>query len=61
MFTRILTEFERKQIRAYLKRDGTKDVVIRMLVSRYRRDKQTIFDDIELLDRLVSTYEKHLR
>ena len=59
MFTRVLTDLERRQIRAYLKADGAKQTNIRMIVMRYRRDKQRILDDLKLLDQLLAAYEKH--
>lgn len=59
MFTRILTEFERRKIRSYLKADGEKEVNIRQMIMRYRRDKQRIDDDLKLLDQLLAAYEKH--
>jgi hypothetical protein len=58
MFTRIPTDFERKQTRACLKTDGAKETIIRMLVMRYRRDKQRILDDLKLLDQLLAAYQK---
>ena len=59
MFTRILTEFERRKIRGYLKTDGEKNVNIRQMVMRYRHDKQRILDDLKLLNQLLAAYEKH--
>lgn len=57
--TRILTDLERKRIRRYLKADGEKDVNIRQLVMRYRKDKEKIRDDLALLDQLLKNYERH--
>jgi hypothetical protein len=31
----------------------------RVLIMRYRRDKQRILDDLKLLDQLLAGYEKH--
>ena len=59
MLTRILTEFECRKIRSYLKADGEKNVNIRQTVMRYRHDKQRILDDLKLLDQLLAGYEKH--
>ena len=59
MFTRILTETERRQARAYVKVHGKKNVNVRMSIMRYRRDKQRILDDLKLLDQLLAVYEKH--
>jgi len=54
-----LTEVERRQSRAYIKADGRKNVNVRMIIMRYRRDKQRILDDLKLLDQLLAAYEKH--
>jgi hypothetical protein len=59
MFTRILTEFERRKIKSYLKADGEKDANIRQMIMRYRHDKQRILEDLKLLDQLLAAYEKH--
>ena len=56
MFTRILTEVERKHIRAYLKQDGEKKVEIRKIVSGARKHLPTIRSDLELLDKLLAIY-----
>jgi len=58
MFTRILTDLERKRVRAYLEADGERESVIRALASRARRHAPQIKKDIELLERLMKTYEK---
>jgi hypothetical protein len=57
--TCILTDLERKRIRRYLKADGEKDVNIRQLVMRHRKDKEKIRDDLALLDQLLKNYERH--
>jgi hypothetical protein len=56
MFSRILTDAERKRIRSYLKQDGKKEVLIRQLVSRARRQVPTIRSDLELLEKLLQAY-----
>jgi len=56
MFTRILTEVERKHIRAYLKHDGKKEVKIRMVVYGARKHLPTIRSDLEILEKLLATY-----
>jgi hypothetical protein len=58
MFTRILTELERKEAKAYIKADGAKVTNIRVMIMRYKRDKRQILDDLKLLDQLLATYEK---
>jgi len=56
MFTRILTEVERKHIRAYLKQDGEKEIQIRKVVYGARKHLPTIRSDLELLEKLLATY-----
>jgi len=55
---RILTDLERKRVKAYLKADGERESVIRALVSRARRHIPTIKSDLDLLDRLLITYSR---
>jgi BMFP domain-containing protein YqiC len=59
MFTRILTTRERKLIHAYLSKNGERISAVRQLAYRARRDLTTIKADIELLERLLKTYEKN--
>lgn len=56
MFTRILTDVERKRIRAYLKNDGRKEAPLRMMAYRAKRSLPTIRSDLELLEKLLATY-----
>jgi len=56
MFTRILTERERKRIQAYLRTDGEKSTAIRQLVTRAKQHMPTIRSDLELLEKLLATY-----
>jgi hypothetical protein len=58
MFSRILTDLERKQIGKYLKQDGDKTVNIQVLVSRARKQLPTIKADLDLLEKLLATYQK---
>ena len=58
MFTRILTDVERKRIQKYLKADGEKDVNIRQLAMRSRRHMPQIRADLELLEKLLDVYER---
>jgi hypothetical protein len=58
MFTRILTDLERKRLRAYLKADGKKSSVVRSLSSRARRYLPQIEEDLRLLRELLETYER---
>ena len=61
MFQRILTDLERKRIRAYLKADGERTEAIQNVVSRMRRYGPRIKEDLELLEQLVSVYESHVK
>ena len=56
MFTRILTDIERKHIRAYLKEDGEKKIQIRKVVYGARKHLPTIRSDLELLEKLIQAY-----
>ena len=58
MITTVLTPKERRRIQAYLDADGEKISPIRQLVTRARRYLPNIKDDIALLEKLLSTYEK---
>ena len=58
MFTRVLTDVEKRRIQRYLKADGEKDVNIRQLVARSRKHVPQIKADLELLGRLLATYER---
>jgi hypothetical protein len=61
MFTRILTEPERKAIGKYLKADGKKEVQVRKAVYRARRYLPQIKADLDLLEKLVAAYESHVK
>ena len=56
MFTRILTDVERKRIRAYLKNVGRKETPLRMIAYRAKRYLPTIRSDLELLEKLLQAY-----
>jgi len=58
MFTRILTDLERKRIRAYLKADGVKDSAMRKIASRAKEYMPEIRSDLVLLEKLLATYSK---
>ena len=58
MFTRILTDIERKHIKSYLRQNGAKEVTIRKLVYGTKKHLSTIKADLELLEKLVATYSK---
>ena len=57
MFTRILTEVERKHIAKYLKQDGAKEIYVRKIAYGARKNLPRIKADLELLERLLTTYE----
>jgi hypothetical protein len=56
LFTRILTDFERKKIKAFLKQDGEKNPPVRKIAMRARRDLPTIKADLDLLEALLRKY-----
>jgi len=56
MFTRILTELERRRIQSYLKRDGEKESAIRTIATRAKQHMPSIRSDLELLERLLQAY-----
>jgi len=57
LFTRLLTDLERKRVRAYLKADGERSSIIRALASRARRYTPQIEEDLRLVKELLETYE----
>jgi hypothetical protein len=57
MFTRILTDLERRRINSYLRQDGKKEAPIRKIANRARSHLPKIRADLELLDRLLAKYE----
>jgi hypothetical protein len=59
MFTRILTDLERKRIRAYLKQDGKRDEAIRKLVNRGKTYAPQIESDLALVRELLVAYERN--
>jgi hypothetical protein len=58
LFTRILTDLERHQAKAYIKQDGERTVNVRVLTIRARRYLPKIKEDIELLQQVLETYER---
>ena len=56
MFTRILTELERRRIQSYLKQDGEKKSAIRTIATRAKQHMPTIRSDLELLEKLLRAY-----
>jgi hypothetical protein len=58
VYTRILTELERRQAKAYIKQDGERTLNIQVLVTRCRKHLPQIRSDLELLERLLEVYER---
>jgi len=58
MFTRILTDLERKRIRAFNKADGEKSSALRGLATRCREHLPQIKEDLKLIQEFLATYEK---
>jgi hypothetical protein len=58
MFSRILTDLERRQAKAYLKANGEKTHNIHVLISRTRDYLPQIKSDLELLERLLAAYQR---
>jgi DNA primase catalytic subunit len=58
MFTRVLTDVERRHIAKYLKQNGKKQVYVRKIVYGARKHLPQIRADIELLENLLKTYER---
>jgi hypothetical protein len=58
MFTRILTDIERKHITNYLRHDGEKQIYIRKIVYGARKNLPSIRADLGLIEKLLTTYEQ---
>jgi hypothetical protein len=59
MFTRVLTDLERRRIYEFLGDENSRrDVVIRSLISRARKHVSTIEADLRLLRELARKYER---
>ena len=59
MFTRILTDLERRQAKAYIKQDGQRTLNIKILALRARKHLPLIRSDLDLLEKLVDTYQRN--
>ena len=57
MHPRILSPLEEHQIRAFLKRDGEKNLNIRVIISRAKKQLPKIREDLELLEKLMDHYK----
>lgn len=57
MFTRVLTDLERRQAKDFLKHNGAKTPNVQVIVSRVRKYLPSVKADVDLLERLIETYE----
>jgi len=57
MFTRVLTDLERRQTKDFLKHNGAKTPNVQVIVSRARKYLPKINADVQLLERLIQAYE----
>ena len=57
MFTRVLTDLERRRARDYLRRGGPRTPAVQVIVSRARKYLPKINADVQLLERLIQAYE----
>jgi len=57
MFTRILTDLERKKLLTFVEKDQIPDT-LRLLISRIRRFSPQIEQDLELMHKGLRKYEK---
>jgi len=58
MHPRILSPLEERQIKTFLKQDGEKNLNMRVLASRARKNIPEIKADLELLEKLLQAYHK---
>jgi hypothetical protein len=58
LFTRVLTDLERRQAKAYIKQDGERTLNVRVLAIRARKHLAIIEADVALLKELLETYER---
>jgi len=61
MFTRVLTDLERRQAKDFLRHSNARTPSVQVIVSRARKYLPNIKADIELLERLVQAYEASKR
>jgi len=57
----ILTQDERRAIRAYLKADGERSSRIRQIITRARKLQNSAREDVELIEKLLLAYERNPR
>jgi hypothetical protein len=58
MYTRILTDVERKYVVKYVQRDGVKVIQVRKVVSGARKHLPKVKEDLQLLERLLEVYSR---
>jgi len=58
MHPRLLSPLEERQIKAFLKQDGEKNLNMRVLAFLARKNLPQIRRDLELLEKLLQTYQK---
>ena len=56
MHPRILSPLEERQIKAFLKQDGEKNVNMRVLIFLARKNLSQIRRDLEILEKLLAKY-----
>ncbi|MCJ7505583.1 hypothetical protein MUP05_03805 [Candidatus Bathyarchaeota archaeon] len=61
MFTRILTEKERRHMRAFIKADGEKATFMTVLATRCRKHVPQIRKDLALIEEFMTHYEPHVK
>ena len=58
MFSRLLTDLERRQARTYVKQNEERTLNIQVLVSRAKKYMPQIRSDLELLEKVLAAYER---
>ena len=61
MFTHLLTDLERKRIRAFIKADGEKGSAMRGLATRGRQYLPRIEEDLRLIHEFLQHYDKEIK
>ena len=59
MYPRILTELERKRVKAFLAKDGEKTMPIVQLAHRCRRSLKELGSDLTLIEQFLQHYRTH--
>ena len=58
LFTRILTDVERRKIKAWLEKNGEKEVAVRKIAYLGKRDLPRIKSDLTLLEKFLASYKE---